>query len=141
MKLSEEIKKFFRGEVADDEATLSTYSRDASLFKVIPKLVVFPKNTEDLKALVKWVGENSGYSITPRAAGSDMSGGPLNESIIADVTRHMNHVGKIVGESITVEPGALYRDFEKQTLARNLVLPCFPASKNLCALGGMISNN
>jgi len=141
MKLVEEIKKIFKGEVVDDNATLELYSRDASLFKVKPELVVFPKNAEDLKALVKWVGENSGYSITPRAAGSDMSGGPLNESIIADVTRHMNHVGKIVGESITVEPGALYRDFEKQTLARNLVLPCFPASKNLCALGGMISNN
>src|SRR3989344_824434 len=141
MKLAEEIKKFFNGEAVDDNATLELYSRDASLFKVKPKLVVFPKNAEDLKALVKWVGENSGYSITMRAAGSDMTGGPLNESIIADVTRHMNHIGEIAGESITVEPGTFYRDFEKQTLARNLILPCFPASKSLCALGGMISNN
>src|SRR3989338_3924425 len=106
MKLVEEIKKIFKGEVVDDNATLELYSRDASLFKVKPELVVFPKNAEDLKALVKWVGENSGYSITPRAAGSDMSGGPLNESIIADVTRHMNHIEGIVGKSITVEPGA-----------------------------------
>jgi len=141
MKLSEEIKKFFRGEVADDEATLSTYSRDASLFKVKPKLVVFPKNAEDLKALVKWVGDNSGFSVTVRAAGSDMTGGPLSESIVADVTKHINKMGDVREEGTTVEPGMFYRDFETKTLEKNLILPCFTASKNLCALGGMFGNN
>ena len=141
MKFSEEIKKFFRGEVADDEATLSTYSRDASLFKVKPKLVVFPKNAEDLKALVKWVGDNSGFSVTVRAAGSDMTGGPLSESIVADVTKHINKMGDVREEGTTVEPGMFYRDFETKTLEKNLILPCFTASKNLCALGGMFGNN
>lgn len=141
MRLAEEIGKIFKGEVADDEITLKKYSRDASLFEVRPKLVVFPKDAEDLKALVKWVRDNSGYSLTMRAAGSDMTGGPLNESIIADVTRHMNHLREIVEGTITTEPGVFYRDFEKQTLAKGLILPCFPASKNLCALGGMIANN
>ena len=34
-----------------------------------------------------------------------------------------------------------YRDFEKLTLARGLLLPSYPASKNICALGGMVANN
>src|SRR3989344_2267922 len=141
MRLAEEIKKFFKGEVADDEVTLRTYSRDASLFEVRPELVVFPKDAEDLKALVTWIRENPSHSLTMRAAGSDMTGGPLNESIIADVTKHMNHIGESHGVNIVVQPGAYYRDFEKQTLVKGLILPCFPASKNLCALGGMIANN
>src|SRR3990167_8766322 len=141
IKLAEEIRKFFKGEVYDDELTLKKYSRDASLFEVKPKLVVFPKDTDDLKALVKWIGDNPGHSVTVRAAGSDMTGGPLNESIIADVSQHMNHADEIIGESVAIQPGVFYRDFEKQTLAKGLILPCFPASKNLCALGGMISNN
>ena len=141
MKLAEEIRKFFKGEVYDDELTLKKYSRDASLFEVKPKLVVFPKDTDDLKALVKWIGDNPGHSVTVRAAGSDMTGGPLNESIIADITKYMNHIGESYGAEITVQPGAYYRDFEKKTLEKGLILPCFPASKNLCALGGMISNN
>jgi len=141
MKLKEEIQKFFSGEVFDDEATLKTYSRDASLFEVGPKLVVFPKNSEDLKKLVKWVAENKDHSITMRAAGSDMSGGSINDSIIADVSKHMGYIGEILEEGTVVEPGVFYRDFEKQTLEKKLVLPCFPASKNLCALGGMIGNN
>ena len=141
MKPAEKIRKVFKGEVLEDEITLKTYSRDASLFEVKPKLVVFPKDAEDLKALVKWVRENPGHSVTVRAGGSDMTGGPLNDSVIADVTRHMNHIGEIEEESITVQPGVFYRDFEKRTLAKNLILPCFPASKNLSALGGMIANN
>ena len=59
MNLKEEIQKFFKGEVLDDEETLKTYSHDASLFEVRPKLVVYPQDSEDLKKLVKWVNDNT----------------------------------------------------------------------------------
>ncbi len=143
--MKEEIQKFFKGEVLDDEETLHTYSHDASLFVVRPKLVVFPKDKIDLENLVKWVSENKQkdptLSITIRAAGSCMSGGPLGESIIADVTKHMNKIGEINRAGTSVEPGVFYRDFEPKTLEKGLILPCFTASKNLNALGGMIGNN
>lgn len=141
MKLAEDIKKFFKGEVSYDNKTLETHSRDASLFRVMPKLVVYPKDREDLKSLVKWLNLNPGNSVTMRAAGTDMSGGPLNESIIADVSRHMNKVGEVNRDEISVEPGAFYRNFEKKTLEKKLILPCYTASKDLCAIGGMVNNN
>ena len=139
--MKEEIQKIFKGEVLDDPVTLDSYSRDASIFKVRPKLVVYPKDSQDLQTLVKWVSAHSGHSLTIRAAGSDMSGGPLNDSIIADVTRHLDKIGNIYASGTTVEPGAFYRDFEEKTLAYKLILPCYTASKNICALGGMIANN
>jgi FAD/FMN-containing dehydrogenase len=40
-----------------------------------------------------------------------------------------------------VEPGVFYRDFEKETLAKNLILPCYTASKSLNTVGGMLANN
>src|SRR3990167_1258919 len=145
MKLTEEIKKFLKGEVLDDETTLKMYSRDASLFEVKPRLLVFPKDSEDLKNLVKWTKDNPGHSITMRAACSDMTGGPLGESIIADVTRYLNKMGEISEHrgltSVLVEPGMFYREFGRKTLEKGLILPCFPASKSLCALGGMFGNN
>ncbi|MBI5139068.1 FAD-binding oxidoreductase [Candidatus Nomurabacteria bacterium] len=161
-----EIRKFFKGDVEDDEATLLKYSHDASLLEVLPKVVVFPKDKEDVKNLVKWVGENTqkypGLSITARCAGTDMSGGAIGESIILDFTRYMNklvggplpieNVQKdkkiqkfknypLVPSYITVEPGMFYRDFEKLTLAKGLILPCYTASKSLNAMGGMYGNN
>jgi FAD/FMN-containing dehydrogenase len=143
--MKEEIQKFFKGEVSNDRETLLAYSKDASLFKVTPTLVTYPKDSEDLKTLVKYVNRkkksNPNLSLTVRAAGSCMSGGSLTESIVADVTRHMNRIGKIESDGVWVEPGVFYRNFEPLTLAKGLILPCYTASKNLCALGGMFGNN
>jgi FAD/FMN-containing dehydrogenase len=145
--MKEEIQEFFKGEVFDDEATLVAYSHDASLFEVRPKLVVFPQDKEDLENLVRYVSSKGAdvagrhLSITVRAAGSCMSGGPLGESIIADVTKYMNKIGDIKPLGTVVEPGVFYRDFEPKTLEKGLILPCFTASKNLNALGGMFGNN
>lgn len=145
MTFKDEIKTFFKGEVSDDAVTLANYSRDASLFEVRPRIVVFPKDAEDIKALVKFINEKQAddntLSVTVRAAGTCMSGGALNESIIVDVTRHLHGIKSLSKDEAVVLPGTYYRDFEVETLKLNSILPCFTASKNLCALGGMIGNN
>ena len=144
-ELADGLRHVLKGEVHDDEEALEAASHDASLFKVRPKLVVYPRDAADMAALVQFVHEHKSIdpsvSLTIRAAGSDMSGGPLGESIVADVTKHLNKIYDVEDESVIVEPGAYYRDFEKKTLEKKLILPCYPASKNLCALGGMIANN
>lgn len=150
--LSNEIKEFFHGDVAADDETLTKYSRDYSVFKVRPQVVVFPKDMEDLKNLVKFVakkkaaGEN--ISLTGRSAGTDMTGGPLNQGIIVSFTKYFNHVKEVEGPSddpskmyARVEPGVYFRDFEKELTPRGLLYPSYPASKELCALGGMVNNN
>ena len=55
MDLIKEIKKGFKGDVLDDEETLKIFSRDASIFEVKPKLVVFPKDAKDVQHLVNFV--------------------------------------------------------------------------------------
>src|SRR3989338_6515094 len=146
MSLKDDLAAIVAGEVEDDPKTLDEYSRDASLFAVRPEVVVFPKSAEDVRAVVRYVrdhkAERLGLSITGRAAGSDMTGGPLNESIILSFTRHFTR-SDVDEEHMraAVEPGVLYRDFEKEILPEHLSLPSYPASKRLAALGGMIMNN
>jgi FAD/FMN-containing dehydrogenase len=215
--MQEEIKKFFKGDVENSDEVLIKYSHDASVLEVRPEIVLFPKDSEDVKNLVKWVNENKNsfpnLAITPRSAGTCMSGGAIGESIIIDFTRYMNKLINFEGEiihqnnilesspsetkgqgthdsantilennfsdpqyskssfekknlndssafalgdirqgthdasnplnfsSITVEPGMYYRDFEKITLEKGLILPCYTASKNINAVGGMYGNN
>lgn len=142
--IKSELPKFLKGDFVFDEENIKKYSKDASLLVVIPKLIIFPKDSSDIKALVKLVNDNKekfpDLSITARSAGTCMAGGPLNESIILDLTKYMNGFS-IDGNIATIVPGTFYRDFEKETKERGLVLPCYPASKNICALGGMIGNN
>lgn len=143
--LVDELKEFLHGEAATDEATLAKFSRDYSIFKVKPQVVVFPKDADDVRNLVRFVakkkaaGEN--ISITGRSAGTDMTGGPLNEGIIVSFTKYFNHIRSIKPDEAIVEPGVYFRDFEKELASRGFLYPAFPASKDLCALGGMINNN
>src|SRR3989338_9665716 len=142
---TEEIKTKIKGEIDTSEETLVKYSRDASIFEVRPEVVVFPKDTDDLKALVKWVASqkqnNPELSLTARSAGTDMSGGPLNESIIVDFNKHFNKILEVGRDYAVTQPGVFYRDFEKETLKHQLLLPCYPASRELCTVGGMVANN
>lgn len=144
-ELIQKLKQNFKGDILNDSATLDAYSRDASLFKVKPSLVVFPKDSEDVKFLVKTVVEENKqgkcHSLTGRSAGTDMTGGPLTESIVVSFTKYMNRI-KEVGDGYAIaEPGVFYRDFEKETLKHGLFLPSYPASRELCAMGGIVANN
>ncbi len=143
--MKSEIKKFFKGDIEDTPEVLDTYSHDASLFKVRPELVVFPKDSTDIQNLVKWVTDNkdtqNNLSLTVRAAGTCMSGGAVNNSIIVDVSRYMNNIVSVDTLRAVVEPGVYYRDFEKETLKHEVLLPSYTASKDICAVGGMVGNN
>ena len=147
MDLSEELKKIVKGDVANDEKTLADYSHDYSIFNVRPETVVFPKDKEDVEKLVQFaeVKKKAGekISVTGRSAGTDMSGGPLNESVIVEFTKYFNHVREINEKEgyVVVEPGVYFRDLERELKAKNLLYPAYPASKDLCALGGMVNNN
>ena len=138
MELSSQLIK---GEVKDDSETLEKYSRDASLFKIRPRVVVFPKDTEDIERLVSFIKGHEGLSLTVRAGGSGMTGGSLSESIIVDVNRHLNKLREIGEKYASVQPGMWYRDFEREVAKRDLLLPSFPASKEICTVGGMVANN
>jgi FAD/FMN-containing dehydrogenase len=150
-KIFLDLEKLIAGDILCDHKTLTKYSKDASLFTVRPEIVVYPKDKFDIQAVVKYVqkvkDENPDFdiSITARAAGTDMSGGPLNNSIIIDTTKYMHKifVKNFVRENMTIEcePGVYFRDLEKFLNKYNLMYPSYPASKDLCCVGGIVSNN
>ncbi len=144
--LVEELKKILSGEVSDALPDLDAASRDASLFRVEPEVVVYPKDAHDIEKLVQFVSEKkqvpkANISITMRAAGTDMSGGPLNSSIVADTTRHLNHIIEVTDTSAITEPGVFFRDFDRETKKHGVELPSYTASRELNAVGGMVGNN
>ncbi|HEY9583143.1 MAG TPA: FAD-binding oxidoreductase [Candidatus Paceibacterota bacterium] len=147
MLLADEIKKIVKGDVSDAQEKLKACSTDASIFEVQPELIVAPCSGDDIKALVRFVTEKKTeyphLSLTARAAGTDMSGGPLTESIVVDFLKYFQEIKSVdIGASeATVLPGTYYRDFEKATLSKGLLLPCYTASKDLNTVGGMVANN
>lgn len=140
-----ELHKVFKGDIATDDATLLAHSHDAGLFEVRPQVVVYPRDVKDVEALVAFVERNKkthhGISLTGRSAGTDMGGGSINDSIIVSFLKYFNMRPTIKGHTATTQPGVFYRDFEKETLKHHLIFPSYPASRQICAMGGIINNN
>lgn len=144
----EEIKQAlkqhkFTGDMDDSPETLDFYSHDASMFELRPTLVIAPKNAKDVEAAVRVVNERKKHqpelSLTARSAGTDMSGAAINTSIIVDFNKHLNKFIKQDEDIAVAQPGLLFRDFDKYT--GDYMLASYPASRDLCSVGGMVNNN
>lgn len=138
------LKQNFKGEITTDEASLEKFSRDASIFQIHPTAIVSPIDSRDVSALVKYVANHKTefpeLSLTPRAGGTDMTGGSINESIIINV-EHLNAITNLSTESVETGPGVFFRDLEPKLIAKNVIMPAYPVSKAWCATGGMVGNN
>lgn len=145
MNLPDELSKIIKGDVDSTDESREFYSHDASLFEMKPQVIVFPKDGEDIKALVDFVTEHKkdvpNLSLTARSMGTDMSGAAINDSIIVVSDRYMNNLFNVSAESATVQPGMKYRDFEVETLKHGSIFPSYPASRELAGMGGIVNNN
>lgn len=145
-ELKEKIQQTgFTGELDNAAETLELYSHDASMFEIVPELVASPKTSEDVQKLVTFVAENKKdnpeLSVTARSAGTDMSGAAINDSIIVDFNKHLNQLISMDAAGAIVQPGMFFRDFDVETIKFDAMLPPYPASRDLCTVGGMVNNN
>lgn len=139
----------FHGGVSTDKKYLEKYSTDESIFAINPQVVLQPKNKRDIEIATKLIASEtkrfSSLSITPRAAGTGLSGGSLTDSIVMDVCTHLHHIGTVEESkgkiTITCEPGAMWRDVEKKLKRHDAYLPPYTSSKDICSIGGSIANN
>ncbi|MDQ2933299.1 MAG: FAD-binding oxidoreductase [bacterium] len=137
-----DLAQLIEGEVDSSADTLEFASHDASVFEVKPQVVVRPKKVSDIQKLVQYATDHPGTSLTARSAGTDMSGGPLSKSIVVDFLKHFNAVKEVAEGYAISQPGVYYRDFDKATLAQGeQIMPSYPASRELCTIGGMVANN
>ncbi len=145
LHLADAVKKFFKGDVVDDAKNREQYSHDASLFELKPQIIVYPKDTEDICNLVDFVARHKQHepqlSLTGRSGGTDMSGGAINDSIIVEFDKYFTNIGEVKDNQVSVQPGVYYRNFEPKTLEKGLLMPSYPASRELCMIGGMAANN
>lgn len=135
----------FSGELDNSKEARELYSHDASMFEIVPELVASPKTSEDVQRLVKFVADNKKkhpkLSLTARSAGTDMSGAAINDSIIVDFKTHLNKLIHMDKKRAVVQPGMFFRDFDAESIKFEALLPSYPASRDLCTVGGMVNNN
>ena len=139
--LKEVLASHLSGDVTDATSEIQKYSHDTSIFEMAPSLVVYPKDTKDVSTLVKEVrrAKESGedVSVTARAGGTCMSGGPLTRSIVAVFTKYMNKVLEVRGDDliVRVQPGVHRVALNEKLASSGLFFSVDPGAG--ATLGGM----
>lgn len=130
--------------VYSDKAHLIAYSYDATRTHFEPDAVVFPKNEEDVSAVLRYCNTHH-IVITPRGAGSGFTGGalPTQGGITLGMEKHMNKILEIDMENMVavVQPGVINMDLQRAVEALGLFYPPDPASEEYSTLGGNVSEN
>jgi FAD/FMN-containing dehydrogenase len=124
------------GDLYSDAAVLEKFSRDASSYRILPKLVAEPKHEEDIVKILQFA-RNRGLSMVCRGGGSGLSGAGVGDGIILNFKKYFNRVVS-VGEETVVQPGTILDAFIRQMSEQNLMLPSVPSSSALCTLGGNV---
>ncbi len=138
----------FHGEVSSKKELLDKYSTDESIFCIRPQVVIRPRHKADVEVVVKVIAKEtkrfSSLSLTPRSAGTGLSGGSLTDSIVVDMT-DLDKMGPVTTQKdkviFTCEPGLMWRDMEKVLTRHGVYLPPYTSSKDICTIGGSIANN
>jgi FAD/FMN-containing dehydrogenase/Fe-S oxidoreductase len=118
------------------------YSSDASLYRVVPAAVAFPRSAEDIALTVEVCRENQ-VPLTLRGAGTSLAGNAIGPGVVLDVSRYLSRILSIDPESQTavVEPGVILDDLQRAAAPYGLRLGPDPSTHSRCTVGGMIGNN
>src|SRR5712671_4148687 len=92
-------------EIAFDDRTRRLYATDASLYQVEPAAVAFPRSAAQARDIILAAAE-AAISVSPRGAGSGLSGGALGDGLILDFSRHNRQISALDLEQQTVRVGA-----------------------------------
>ncbi|HSE70380.1 MAG TPA: FAD-binding and (Fe-S)-binding domain-containing protein [Nocardioidaceae bacterium] len=129
-------------EVDDSTLARAMYATDASLYRVVPSVVVRPRDVGELLATVA-VARESGTPLTMRGAGTSIAGNAVGSGIVVDTARHLNRVLSLDPESRTavVQPGTVHATLQQQARRHALRFGPDPSTHTRCTVGGMIGNN
>lgn len=127
-----------------DEVALEIYGRDQTEeLDHRPEVVVLPRSVEEVAAVVRLASQET-IPVTPRAAGTGLSGGalPVHGGILLSVER-LNRVRHIDTRNLLVEAevGVVTAELQRQVEDVGLFYPPDPASRESCQLGGNLAED
>ncbi len=133
--------------VITDKAGMGVYELDASDESVVghhpPEIVVLPRTTDEVSAIVKLANEFN-LPVVVRGAGTGLAGGTITiQGGILVVTARMNSILEIneTDRYAVVEPGLINLDLSVAIQQRGYYYAPDPASQKTCSIGGNIANN
>ncbi|HVJ06757.1 MAG TPA: FAD-binding and (Fe-S)-binding domain-containing protein [Acidisarcina sp.] len=117
------------------------FASDASFYRLIPRAVVQPVSTDEVRELFRFSHRHS-VPLVFRAGGTSLSGQSITDGVLVDVSRHWRVIRvEQNGKAIRVQPGVIGQKANDTLRLYRAKIGPDPASINSCQLGGILSNN
>lgn len=146
-KIAQYLNEHLQGEVTTSAAVRERFSTDASILRVVPDLVVYPRSTSDIRKVARfsWQLAEKGHklSITARGGGSDQTGAAIGTGAIVSLQAHMNSIFEVDAKQklVRLQPGVTFKALNDALGLQGLHIPAYPASAAYSTVGGAIANN
>jgi FAD/FMN-containing dehydrogenase/Fe-S oxidoreductase len=128
--------------VDDSSRRRAEYSTDASNYRVVPSVVVFPRSIDEARAALA-VAARDGVPLTSRGGGTSTAGNAVGPGIVLDFSRHLHRVLDIdpTARTARAEPGAILDDITAAAAPHGLRYGPDPSTHARATIGGSIGNN
>ncbi|PQV46231.1 FAD/FMN-containing dehydrogenase [Jejuia pallidilutea] len=130
------------GELFFDDLVKSIYATDASVYRMLPLAVAYPKTTNDIKVLIEFAKAHK-TSLIPRTAGTSLAGQCVGKGIVVDVSKYFTKIIAIdeKAKTVTVQPGVVRDALNNYLKPYGLFFGPNTSTSNRCMIGGMVGNN
>jgi FAD/FMN-containing dehydrogenase/Fe-S oxidoreductase len=129
-------------EVRFDNLTRQLYATDASIYQIEPAGVAFPRSAPEASAVIRAAADEN-ISVTPRGAGTSLSGGAIGDGLIVDFSPHNRKIDnlKIDNRTVRVGAGVVLDQLNVFLKPHGFCFGPDVATSSRATLGGMIANN
>jgi FAD/FMN-containing dehydrogenase/Fe-S oxidoreductase len=140
--LASALRRAGVAEVDQTSRRRAEYSSDASNYRVVPALVAFPRDVDEVAAVLATC-RDAGAAVTCRGAGTSVAGNAIGPGVVLDFSRHLNRVHSVDPETRTavVEPGAVLDDVSAAAARYGLRFGPDPSTHSRATVGGALGNN
>jgi FAD/FMN-containing dehydrogenase/Fe-S oxidoreductase len=141
-RISSDLAGVVRGDVYADILHRAAYSTDASIYRIVPRCVVAPRDAGDVATVVGYAAAEA-IPVVARGAGSGLAGESLSGGIVLNMTRYMNKIIGVDdnGRTVVCEPGVVLDDLNMYLAQFGRKIGPDPSSANRAVIGGCVANN
>jgi FAD/FMN-containing dehydrogenase/Fe-S oxidoreductase len=141
-QIATDLAGIVRGDIYADILHRVAYSTDASIYRIVPRCVIAPRDAGDVAAVVNYAAADS-IPVVARGAGSGLAGESLSNGIVLNMTRYMNKILCVAddGRTVVCEPGVVLDDLNKYLARFGRKIGPDPSSANRAVIAGCVANN
>ncbi len=137
-----QLKSTLEGELHFDSLSLALYATDASVYRIRPMAVAYPKTDTDIQKIILFAASHQ-WGLIPRAGGTSLAGQCVGEGIVVDISRRMNRILEVDTKAQTarIQPGVIRDELNSILRESGLFFGPNTSTSKYCTIGGMVGNN